>query len=327
MPATVAVPASLQALLHGAIDYAGLFPPARLSMEETVRRYLAHQAGPDAWMLGRLVLPAARLADLGALPGVLMPEAPLRLSVLAGHGAAPDTFATNLRADLAAIAAFQQCFDAEVRVEALEVRLPERLQRAADVQGVLQALWEAIDHAAPGSVPLTALFLEVPRSERQRALVEAVSEALPAFDLPRLHVGLKMRCGGLRPEAIPTADFVAFFLAACRRAGVRFKATAGLHHPLRHWDAALGVPAHGFLNVLGAAVLARVHPIGPARIRRILEADDPEALHFDDDGLAWEDLHAGLEQIREARAHAATSFGSCSFAEPVRALRTLGRVP
>ncbi len=327
MPATVAVPASLHALLHGVVDYAALFPPARRPLEETVRRYLAHQTGPHAWILGRLVLPVARLDDLGALPGVLMPGAPLRLSVLAGHGAAPDTFAAHLAGDLEALAAFQQCFDAEVRVEALEVRLPERLRQVADVQAVLQGLWEAIDHAAPGTVPLTALFLEVPRSERQQALVEALSEALPAFDLPRLHVGLKLRCGGLRPEAIPSADFVASFLAACRRAGVRFKATAGLHHPLRHWDAVLGVPAHGFLNVLGAAVLARVHPIGPARIRRILEADEPEALRFDDDGLTWDDLHAGLEQIRDARTHAATAFGSCSFAEPVRALRRLGWLP
>ena len=48
-----------EALLHGAIDYAGLFPPAGLDLEATVRNYAAYREGRDAWALGRLVLPAS----------------------------------------------------------------------------------------------------------------------------------------------------------------------------------------------------------------------------------------------------------------------------
>lgn len=317
------VPASLRALLHGLIDYAGLFPPARLSLDETVHRYLDYQRGEDAWMLGRLILPAARLDELGAFEDVLMPSAPMHLSVLAGHGAALETFETNLLADLEAIAAFQSRHDAEARIESLEVRLPERLRSADDVRAVMQALWHAIDRAELAAVPLHALFLEVPRSDHQRALVEAASEALPTFDLPQLHAGLKLRCGGLDARAIPPTEYVAFFLAACRRAGVRFKATAGLHHPLRHWNDALQTPMHGFLNLFGGAVLAHVHPVATGQLRRILDDDDPAAFRFDDDGLAWRDLHATVAQIRQARASFATSVGSCSFDDPREDLRTL----
>src|SRR6185437_16242554 len=57
---------AVEALIRGAIDYAGLFPPAGLDLEATVRNYAAYRARCDAWALGRLVLPAAKLAEFAA---------------------------------------------------------------------------------------------------------------------------------------------------------------------------------------------------------------------------------------------------------------------
>ena len=62
---------SLRALLHGIIDYAGLFPPASLPLDETVLAYSRHRRGPHSWALGRLVVPALRLPELYA---VAVPE-------------------------------------------------------------------------------------------------------------------------------------------------------------------------------------------------------------------------------------------------------------
>jgi hypothetical protein len=42
----------VRALLEGLIDYAGLFPPAKLDMRPAVENYAAYLAGPDAWALG-----------------------------------------------------------------------------------------------------------------------------------------------------------------------------------------------------------------------------------------------------------------------------------
>ncbi|HEX6773933.1 MAG TPA: hypothetical protein VF126_17990, partial [Acidobacteriaceae bacterium] len=74
----------LRALLAGLIDYAGLFPPAALSMAETVRNYDGYIHGEHAWMLGRLIVPAARLAEYAdALHGSGLDATDWRLSALA----------------------------------------------------------------------------------------------------------------------------------------------------------------------------------------------------------------------------------------------------
>jgi hypothetical protein len=52
---------SLEALLSRLIDYAGLYPPASLSLEETCANYAAYLASPESWMLNRLILPLPKL--------------------------------------------------------------------------------------------------------------------------------------------------------------------------------------------------------------------------------------------------------------------------
>jgi hypothetical protein len=62
---------SVRILLAHAIDYAGLFPPAGLAMDASVRNYEAYRLGPDSWALGRFVVPLARAGETG-LPSETM---------------------------------------------------------------------------------------------------------------------------------------------------------------------------------------------------------------------------------------------------------------
>src|SRR4051812_41630301 len=57
----------LRTLLAGIIDYAGIFPPARLPLEQAIRNYARYRQGPASWMLGRFVCPAAQLTPLAPL--------------------------------------------------------------------------------------------------------------------------------------------------------------------------------------------------------------------------------------------------------------------
>src|SRR6266853_2003382 len=56
--------ATVRAFLENLIDYAGMFPPAQLSMPEALRQYTRLAFTPESWMLGRFVCPAAQLGDL-----------------------------------------------------------------------------------------------------------------------------------------------------------------------------------------------------------------------------------------------------------------------
>jgi hypothetical protein len=137
-------------------------------------------------------------------------------------------------------------------------------------------------------------------------------------------VGLKVRCGGLEPAVFPSPDNLAFALLACRQAQIPIKFTAGLHHPIRHFDASLQAQMHGFLNVLTAGVLAYARKLDDDQLAGVLADEDPTHFQPGEDGLWWKDHFVPIEQISEARQAAALTFGSCSFDEPRDDLRKLG---
>ncbi len=88
---------------------------------------------------------------------------------------------------------------------------------------------------------------------------------VPDSDLVK-HVGrqgmrVKFRTGGITHDSIPAAERVARFIRECAAERVPFKATAGLHHPLRCTKPLTYEPhapvatMHGFINVFMAAAL------------------------------------------------------------------------
>jgi hypothetical protein len=127
--------------------------------------------------------------------------------------------------------------------------------------------------------------------------------------------GAKIRCGG---TALPSVAEVAAFVTACRDAGVPFKATAGLHHPIRSGE------RHGFLNLLAAAVFAHM---GEGDLVPLLAEEDPAAFTVDADGLELQGRRADAAAIDAARAELFVAYGSCSFSEPVEDLTALGILP
>jgi hypothetical protein len=79
---------------------------------------------------------------------------------------------------------------------------------------------------------------------------------------------------------------------------------------------------HGFLNVLGAGVLALEHQWKETEIMRMLDDEDPVSFSFTDDFFAWRDWEIPTAKI-PARRGLVTSLGSCSFDEPRDDLRAL----
>jgi hypothetical protein len=276
-------------LLVNAIDYAGLFPPAGLGMEETVRKYASYRKGPDRWALGKLVVPVARLAEFEAKAAPhLVPGEPWHLSVLGG---------TDPSADLKAIEAFHDRHLNDVRIDSLEIKAAsaaEVQQAGATIGGRIETFYEG-----------PAELIEAIRGVRGRA---------------------KVRTGGVKTGMVPSPEELArFFFAA--RDKVAFKATAGLHHALRSirpltYESGCDTDLmHGFLNVFTAAAFAFLKQ--DRYVPSILEERDARGFEFGESRLAWHGHEASREQVQLFRDNFLLSFGSCSFEEPIAELREL----
>jgi len=277
-------------LLVNAVDYAGLFPPAGLDMEKSVRNYAAYRKGPDRWALGRFVLPAARLEEFEAKAAPLLEEGePWPLSVLGGN---------DLAADLKVIEAFRERHLRNARVASLEIKAAS----AAEVRKAAGVIGRRLE-----------TFFEIP-------IAQDPTELLDAIHAERGRA--KIRTGGTTRGAAPSpAEIARFLQAASSRAA--FKATAGLHHtvrslrPLTYEKGCDSDVMHGFLNLFLASCLA-LQGAGPDALRAMIE--DQDAARFRD-GAAWKGITTA--DARRSRSEFFLSFGSCSFEEPVAELKEL----
>jgi len=352
----VSVPASLRAFLTGIVDYAGLFPPAKLPLEEAIRNYARYRTEPEAWMLGRFVCPVNQLHELRRFQDELFPQSDsFRFSALGTGGENVSTFLAALERDLADIVAFHKDFAGSARVQVYEVKRPDEFFDTTSLDLILSWHRKEADliKAYPDQGELAWFFEVNPRFVNENSPSQAIQwirgmdycgfggvkrDALGfGVDCPRGVVGLKVRCGGTTAAAFPSAANLATMLSQgghihtrsgslseWRWLGITLKCTAGLHHPLPHWDAELRVKMHGFINVFGAGMLAEKHELPEKEIQAILEDENPAHFTFTDSAFRWKDLDLATEEIVEMRRTRMTSFGSCSFDDPREDLKRLG---
>ena len=281
-----------RALLEGILDYAGLFPPQALPLDEAVRTYGELRHHPHAWMLGRFVIPAGRLADLDP------PEA-WPLAVLLGRGA---DWLAALREETSALAAFR-ARQPDCPVEVAELAVPA----GAPLEAGLDLL-----------PPDLLVFCE----PGWGAELEAGIARLGALRGAGRPVALKLRTGGLKAEDHPEPEQLARAMVAAAGAGVPMKFTAGLHQPVRHEAPGPGCRQFGFVGVFMAAMLARDPGVPLEDLVALLE--EPRMGAFQARGeLAWRHHRLAAERVWELRQHV-VGFGSCSFQEPLEALVDAG---
>ncbi|MCZ6776783.1 MAG: hypothetical protein O7D34_10045 [Ignavibacteria bacterium] len=295
---------SALALLSHSIDYAGLFPPASLDMKSAVKNYAAYLESLDVWMLGRFIVPVSRLeefesAALNVLPRDIDSRA-WGLSVLGGD---------NLHEETKKIVAFNDKHwrptnGGRAIIDAVEIKAhtQKEIQQAASL--------------VPKEI---AAYFEIPISDDPASLIDMIADAGGRA---------KVRTGGITQDAFPKADDLVHFTAKCVRAGVPFKATAGLHHPIRSTypltyekDSPKGM-MYGFLNLLLASAFI-FDGVKPEEAVEVLEEESKDRFRFEDDGINWRKRKITNEKISATRRTVVISFGSCSFREPTDELKSM----
>lgn len=292
---------SVRILLNEIIDYAGLFPPSQVSMSDAVLNYATYRHSNYGWMLGRFILPVSRLDEFYESAREFLPkkrESAWRLSVLAGE---------DLSSTVRSIIEFNRKHSERAVCEVLEVKAAT----VSKIDNTLASLPKAI-------IP----YFEV--STAGRTFVDLVA----TLGIKRQRA--KIRTGGVTREEFPTTRDIIRFARTCMAANVPFKATAGLHHPIRCFKPLTYAPdapqstMHGFLNVLLMTGFAR-ESFRVSLLEEIMEEEFEEVFEFHEGGLSWRGSHVlSLSHLERLRSKGMHSFGSCSFDEPVADLQEMG---
>lgn len=295
----VEVMRSVRTLLAEAIDYAGLFPPSAVSMSDAVLNYATYRNSNYNWMLGRFVVTAARLDEFYESARDFVSRdtnSEWRLSVVAGE----DIVDTMKRVNQFTAASHG------VVIDSIEVRA----NSASKIKNTIELLPKG-----------TLAYFELPLDETLADLIVDVSTSGGRA---------KIRTGGVTPDAFPTSRDIIRFVRGCLAANVQFKATAGLHHPIRCFKPltyeanSVQSTMHGFLNLFLMTGFAR-EGYRQTLLEEVMEEEFVEVFHFEDQTAAWREQYSlNIWQIEALRKYGIQSFGSCSFDEPIADLQKLG---
>lgn len=298
---------AIKSLVSGVVDYAGLFPPAKLPLDEVINNYEQYLNGDFAWMLSRLVLPIAKTADLEANATFAASKHQWKISALIPPVSETESFDAAIRT---IIEFNQRHADSEkAKIDNVEIRTPTV---------------ELVSETAAKIPDDVVAFLEIPHLEDPSAHLSAIASS------NKTNLFAKIRTGGVTANLIPDAKDVARFIAACAKQNVGMKATAGLHHPIRgdyrltYEDNADQGTMFGFLNVFVAAAFAYDGTQDADFLINVLEEQDIAKFENSNGGISFDGKSVSKEQLTTIRDTKLATFGSCSFTEPTSELAALG---
>jgi hypothetical protein len=330
---------SLRTFMHGLIDYAGLFPPANLPLNEAIDDYIKHLKGENSWMLGRFIIPVSKLNKLDQFVSLFDEIGPLELAVLGSGGDSNDEYLSKISKDIAKISDYRNMHSGKVRIEVYECKLPSNSPSKKTMK-------KATDLLNENKLSHYHEFPELPDVGINYSTDEDESswdkEIIPVISMiAELEgAGIKLRCGGIVKEAFPSVEQMAAMIQTCALIGIPMKCTAGLHHPIRHFADEYDTYMHGFINTFGAGVFTSNFPNpvnSQERFRMFIMLSHMigdrkgDNFDFENQGMVWkvgDDRGAifefNKESISNCRKNGMVSYGSCSFQEPIDDLKQLG---
>ncbi|MFY0684064.1 MAG: hypothetical protein JXR20_05890 [Balneola sp.] len=321
---------SLTPFLSEIIDYAGLYPPASLPLNEAFNKYIEHSSSKESWMLSKFVVGTNRLDDLiGLINNSDKAPQPFDLTVVAAPSTNAEEFRTVVSKTKEQILSIQEKSNKLIKALSLEIKLPSELTYdEAELLSLIDLTASSMNSAS--ELP-EQVFFEIPGFEFLPSHIEPLTRAISTHNEESeknelanyLYSGFKIRCGGVEAFQFPPISYLttAIHIATINNTPTKF--TAGLHHPIRHFNDSVQTKMHGFLNVFGASILARAGQLSENEIHEMIADETADNFAFTEDAFQWKSHSVEMDQIQKLRTLSVTSFGSCSFDEPVEDLQEL----
>lgn len=286
-------------LVHKLFDYAGMFPPAQRDFDSALRESAQLSSSlTRPWLTASdLVLDTPHTRKLVETPlAEIGFQDSLSVCVLANEEE------KQVEATLASLSNASL----PITISSIEVKIPD------DSAGSAINSWGNIAHHHDALLALEPDLSKENWEAQLQSCIAAISNASEK-------TALKCRLTG--PTGID-AKKLARAICEASDAGIHFKVTGGLHHPIV--DATRHNYPMGFVNVASAVMLRR--GLGPlvseTALTRLLTNSSWNSLCFEN-GLRFENHSASFERVIEAKRQSHFSIGSCSLHEPDRDLLTL----
>ena len=330
---------SLRTFMDGLIDYAGLFPPADLPLNEAIDEYISHIKSDDSKMLSRFIIHTSKLNDLDQFISLFADIGPLRLSVLGGGGNNDDEYLNNISQNIANISNYREKHGNKIEIDVMECKMATNTPSKITMEKTTDLLNKnGLTHYHEfAKLPPVGMnySTEIDDSSWDKEILPTV-ELLSKLE----NAGIKLRCGGIVKEAFPSVEQIAAMIQTCVIFGIPMKCTAGLHHPIRHFADEYDEFMHGFINTFGAGIFATTFP-KPGNSQEkykmfillchMIDDQNAENFRFTNDSMIWKvgddrDTRFEIdgEKIENARKKGMISYGSCSFQDPIDDLTQLG---
>lgn len=327
---------SLRLLLFDLIEYAGMFPPAKLPFEQAFENYLRYRKQPENWILSRFICPTSNLENLSdSIQSDLVDEWPIRVSVLIASSDNPLQDPQQIIQEVQKVNHYSEINYPKMMIESIETKISEGLidtilkDEKHDLLSFDLTPFSAsiLNAVMEQKRPLQRIFVELPYNGTSISITavkqmllefEKLNHYLSKYDL-LTRVGIKIRCGGTNIiPSIPLSEV----MIECAKRNVPFKATAGLHYPF--FDKVRN-EKYGFISLFIASAFAYSNPnIDIEFIQTILTEKESQNFFFHENGMTYlNQWHLTNEQISHSRK-LFQSFGSCSFEEPLDELKKIG---
>lgn len=324
---------SIQQLLTSSINYAGLYPPASLGLQEALRSYIDFSHSKYSWMLSSLVLPHDQLPLLSNFSDRrhLLDE-PLNLCITGPETNTLFEFKNVINSIEKELLTAHSGYPGEVRTHLLELKLPAASVDTLNPEELIKSLEAVVSSAAESRLLPHRVFFEVPGNEFDAEITKKIIKVIAVHNksiLKRkvqnyLFSGIKLNCSAKEGAKVPSAKYLAEVLLYARDANIAVKFSGKENAPFPEYNYSIESKMHGFINVLVASMLAYTQDLTIEETVEVLEDRNPENFLFKDEYIAWRELAAPIMEVKMLRMLSITSFNFSNFSAPIHGLKELG---
>jgi len=311
---------SLNIFMHELLDYAGLFPPALLSLEESLENFVLYHEHKQKKWLGKFILPANKINDsiliLNKQNSFLTLNKKAEFSIILSSCETISEYSKTLSLDFTVLLNLLKHYSKNIEIKSFEFLPPKEIFYSKKYDGlnyILTHFYSFLDNAKLKA----EVFIEITLSEDIESIVNIIKNYENKFNKK---ISIKMRTGGISPEQIPSSYEIANAISTYAASKTPLKATAGLHVPIPNFNNHVGTTLHGFLNVFSCMLLCYDQNLSVSIMEKLLLECKYINFKFTEKGLFVNNYFLDNKKILYLRQNYIKSFGTCSFIEPIEHL-------